>query len=220
MGILAVCIASTFLLGVDSYASSATGKIEYAEGFSSEPVPAAVAARITGISYPVNCPLPMSELRYLRLRYVDYSGSVRDGELICNKAIAKDLLEIFAELYNNRYPIAKIRLVDEYGGDDTLSITDDNTSCFNYRLVEGSTSLSRHALGMAIDINPFYNPYVTYPNGMMRVSPAAAAVYADRSQAFPHKIAPGDLCYKLFKAHGFKWGGDWKTVKDYQHFFK
>ncbi len=179
-----------------------------------------IKQRINGISYPAGCTVPYEDLRYLRISYVDYSGTPRVGELICNKSIADDLLDIFSQLYAAGYQICKIRLVDEYGGDDTLSITDDNTSCFNYRVVEGTTKLSKHALGLAIDINPFYNPYVTYPNGGIRISPPGSELYADRSQNFPHKIDKNDLAYKLFKAHGFTWGGDWKTLKDYQHFQK
>ena len=179
-----------------------------------------IKQRINGISYPAGCTVPYEDLRYLRVSYVDYSGNAQVGELICNKSIADDLLDIFSELYASGYRINKIRLVDEYGGDDTKSITDDNTSCFNYRVVEGTTKLSKHALGLAIDLNPFYNPYVTYPNGGIRISPAGSEPYADRSQDFPHKIDKNDLAYKLFKAHGFTWGGDWKTLKDYQHFQK
>lgn len=101
-----------------------------------------------------------------------------------------------------------------------MSMEDNNTSCFNYRVVDGTSSLSKHAYGMAIDINPLYNPYVTYPKGKRRVSPAAGAVYADRNKDFPYKIDKNDLCYQLFTEHGFTWGGSWKTMKDYQHFQK
>ena len=123
-------------------------------------------------------------------------------------------------LYQASYPIERIRLIDEYGGDDTLSMEANNTSCFNYRVVDGTSSLSRHAYGLAVDINPLYNPYVTYPNGKRRVSPAASEIYADRSLDFPAKIDKNDLCYQLFTEHGFTWGGNWKTMKDYQHFQK
>ena len=99
-------------------------------------------------------------------------------------------------------------------------MTANNTSCFNFRLVEGTTSLSKHALGLAIDINPFLNPYVSTKNGQPYVSPPGSEYYADRSNVFPCKIDENDLCYKLFTAHGFTWGGHWKTMKDYQHFQK
>ena len=97
----------------------------------------------------------------------------------------------------------------------------NNTSCFNYRVVENTSSLSKHALGLAIDINPLYNPYITYnKDGTSNVSPVAAMDYADRDKSFPYKIDEDDLCYKLFVEHGFTWGGNWNSCKDYQHFQK
>ncbi len=98
---------------------------------------------------------------------------------------------------------------------------DNNTSCFNYRVVDGTTNLSKHALGCAIDINPVYNPYVGFNkggSGETYISPKGSEVYADRSQNFPYKIDENDLCYKLFIKHGFTWGGNWNSCKDYQHF--
>ena len=179
-----------------------------------------IKERITGVSYPEGCSVPYEDLRYLRLKYVDYDGNDRAGEMICNKDIAEDLIEIFTALYEERYPINSIRLIDDYGGDDTASMADDNTSCFNYRMVEGSGNLSRHAYGMAVDLNPFCNPYITYPGGTERISPPGSEPYADRDSGLPHMIDRNDPAYKLFTAHGFSWGGDWKTMKDYQHFYK
>ena len=130
-------------------------------------------------------------------------------------------MEIFYELYRNEYQLEKVLLIDEYDGDDTASMEDNNTSCFNYRAVDGTDNLSRHAYGLAIDVNPLYNPYITYNgDGSENVSPAAAARYSDRSSSFPYKIDENDLCYKLFIQHGFTWGGNWNSSKDYQHFQK
>lgn len=195
-------------------------RVTYAEGFYYEPLSDVVISRIYGLSYKEDCPIPYDDLRYVSVLHVDFNGVTQTGELICNKAVANDMVEIFYELYQAQYQIEKIRLVDEYGADDTLSITDNNTSCFNYRPVEGTKKLSKHALGAAIDINPFYNPYVTYPNGGIRISPIGSEPFANRELDFPHKIDYNDLCYQLFTAHGFTWGGDWKTLKDYQHFQK
>ena len=138
--------------------------------------------------------------------------------MVANVQIADTLLEIFRTLYDNGYQIEKMRLIDDYGGDDDASCLDNNTSCFNYRVVEGSTRLSRHAYGMAIDINPVYNPYVTYENGVEHISPEGSEPYADRSADFPHKIGgEGELCLELFEEQGFTWGGNWRTRKDYHH---
>jgi len=161
------------------------------------------------------------DLLYVHLMHYDFDGNPAEGELICNKAIAQDLLEIFYELYQNEYRIEKIHLIDEYDGDDAASMTDNNTSCFNYRNVAGSTTLSKHALGLAIDVNPYYNPYITYnKDGSLNVAPEGATSYIDRASNFPYKIDENDLCYKLFIAHGFTWGGNWNSSKDYQHFQK
>lgn len=217
--------------------------VHYQEGFFYQPLTDAVVARITGISYPVSetiapalslnavnvvpdedeLAVSYDDLRYMQVLYYDFNGEVQTGELICHRGIAQDLAEIFYELYLNEYQLEKVRLIDEYGGDDTASMLDNNTSCFNYRVVDGTSNLSKHALGCAIDVNPFYNPYVVFNkdgSGETYISPEGSEIYADRSQNFPYKIDENDLCYKLFKEHGFTWGGNWNSSKDYQHFQK
>ena len=173
-------------------------------------------ARINGKSYGSGCPVPVSSLRYLRVLHYDFDGNIRVGELICNQSISSDLLSIFHQLYSAKYPIEKIVLVDEYNADDDASSSDNNTSCFNYRTVAGSSSLSLHALGVAIDINPLYNPYVT--NGGAGCAPENGRVYMDRSRNFDYKIDENDLCYRLFTEAGFTWGGSWESNPDYMHF--
>lgn len=196
----------------------------YQPGFYYEPLTDEVKQKITGISYPESgCSVPYEDLHYVGLLYRDFNGEEQTGELICNKAVAQDMVEIFYELYRNDYQIERIRLIDEYNGDDTASMADNNTSCFNYRVVDGTTSLSKHAYGLAIDINPFYNPYVVFNKGgtgNTYISPAGSEIYADRSQDFAYKIDENDLCYHLFIEHGFTWGGNWNSSKDYQHFQK
>ena len=186
--------------------------------FYYEPLSEDIISRITGISYTENPNISLDDLRYLSLLYVDFNGETRHGEMICNKSIAQDLLEIFYELYKNNYQIESVKLIDEFEGDDVKSMLANNTSCFNYRVVEGSKKLSNHAYGLAVDLNPFYNPYITYKDGETRISPVGSEAYADRTLDFPYKIDENDLAYKLFTGHGFKWGGNWNSVKDYQHF--
>ncbi|MCR5671501.1 MAG: M15 family metallopeptidase [Butyrivibrio sp.] len=196
-------------------------RITYMDGFYYEPISNDIFRRISGISYPVDCDVPLEELRHVGLKYVDFNGDEQTGELICNVSIAEDLVEIFHELFVSGYQLESIKLIDEFEGDDTASMLANNTSCFNYRMVEGTNRLSNHAYGLAIDINPFYNPYITYgKDGSVKISPEGSEPYADRDANFPYKIDENDLCYKLFKAHGFKWGGDWNNSKDYQHFEK
>lgn len=187
---------------------------------------AEIIERITGLSYPADaskCQIAYDELRYLTIKYYDFNNEVQDGELICHMDIAEDLIDIFYELYLNEYQIEKIKLVDEYGADDDLSMADNNTSCFNYRFIANTTKLSNHSFGKAIDINPFYNPYVVFggnSDGSDYVVPKGSESFLDRSLDFNHKIDKDDLCYKLFIEHGFTWGGDWAKSKDYQHFEK
>lgn len=185
--------------------------------WTATPIPDAVFQRMQGQSYKKGCPTPRADLRYLRLLHYDAEGIVHEGELVCHKSISADLLAIFKALYEARYPIARMTLVDDYDADDERSMVANNTSCFNYRRVAGRRSLSKHASGCAIDINPLYNPHVR-ASGV--VTPVVAKAYANRAKAFPYKIVRGDLCYRLFRQHGFRWGGDWKSSKDYQHFEK
>ncbi|MCM1189776.1 MAG: M15 family metallopeptidase [bacterium] len=205
--------------------SQADSRITYEEGFYFEPISDSLRRYITGISYPspdsAEPEITVDELRYVHILHYSFDGDSTEGELICNEYIAQDLVEIFYELYRNEYRLERVLLIDEYDGDDTASMADNNTSCFNYRVIEGKTSLSKHAYGLAVDINPLYNPYITYgKDGDENISPAAAAPYADRTAGFPYKIDESDLCYRLFTEHGFTWGGNWNNSKDYQHFQK
>ena len=190
-----------------------------AQTFTIDTISDALFSRMQGKSYKKDCTVPRSELRYLRLSHYDAEGHEHVGELVCNKQIANDIKEIFQVLYSEKYPIEKMKLIDEYGGDDETSMRDNNTSCFNFRPIAGSSKLSKHAMGLAIDINPLYNPYVKHKkDGTTVVQPANAMKYANRSHSWPYTIKKGDLCYRLFIKYGFKWGGSWSTQKDFQHF--
>ena len=179
-----------------------------------------IFARIDGKSYKKNCPIPLDELRYLHVLHKDLSGKTLEGELICNIKIAQPLTEIFQKLFAENYPIEKIRLIDEYAADDELSMRDNNSSCFNFRYVSFTNRISLHGYGLAVDINPLYNPYIKTVDGKKIIAPDNSADFEDRTKNFPYKITEDDLCYKLFTAHGFIWGGNcWDDEKDYQHFF-
>ena len=187
--------------------ANSTPSVAAVDSFCYEELTDEVKARITGISYPITeeeadslaipavnlvsdpaaLQISYDDLRYLKVLYYDFDGNVQEGELICNVSIAEDLIQ-------------SIRLIDDYNGDDTASMEANNTSCFNYRVVDGTTSLSKHALGCAIDINPFYNPYVVFDktgNGQDYISPKGSEIYADRSKDFAYKIDEQDLCYRL-----------------------
>ena len=112
-------------------------------------------------------------------------------------------------------------LPDEYDADDERQMRANNSSCFCYRTIAGSKTLSKHATGMAVDLNTLYNPYVRRrANGTLFVQPANAKKYCNRQATFPYKITKKDLAYQLFTKHGFRWGGSWPKYKDYQHFDK
>lgn len=186
--------------------------------FYIKPIPDDIFEKMQGKSYKENCTVPREELRYLHILHVGFDNNTHAGELIVNKRIAEDVLDIFRELYRAGYQIEKVRLIDEYNAQDELSMRDNNSSAFNFRYISYSTTLSKHAMGLAIDINTLYNPYIKHVDGRLNIEPANAVQYVDRNRAFLHKIDHDDLCYKLFTKHGFEWGGDWENSKDYQHF--
>lgn len=191
---------------------------KYDSDFYVSDIPDSIWKNMQGKSYTEGCPVEKNDLRYVHVLYVDFAGRTCDGELIVNKLIADDVLDIFRQLYEAEYPIEKIALIDEYDGDDELSMSDNNTSAFNFRTIAGTDTVSKHGMGLAVDVNPFYNPQVKETGNGIKVSPEDAISYADRDVDFLYKIDHDDLCYKLFTEHGFDWGGDWETNKDYQHF--
>lgn len=180
----------------------------------------AIFQRIYGKSYKKDCTISKKDLRYVRVLHYGFDNKVHIGELIVNYEIAEDIIDIFYQLYLEKYPIERMILIDNYDADDTLSMEANNTSCFNFRKIAGSSKLSNHSKGRAIDINPLYNPYVKRKNGVTICEPEKGFPYIDRKKKFSYKIDKQDICYQLFIEHGFIWGGNWNTVKDYQHFEK
>ena len=191
-----------------------------AQEFYQQEITDEIFARIEGKSFKANCTTPREDLRYLRVLHYNKDREVLEGELICHKDIADDLLVIFQELYKAAYPIERMVLIDEYDADDEASMRANNTSAFNFRYASGMNRLSSHSKGMAIDINPLYNPLVKERGGRTLFYPSNADAYVDRTKYFPYKIEKEDLCVRLFKKYGFSWGGDWRSSKDYQHFEK
>lgn len=190
------------------------------EVFEIEEISDEIFARIKGKSYKLECDIPLEALSYLKISYYGFDEEVHVGEMIVNSLIAEDTLHIFKELYEAKYPIERMELIDEYDADDNASMEANNTSAFNFRYIDGTTIYSNHAKGFAIDINPLYNPYVREKNGKEEVLPAIAKPYANRSRECEYYIEEKDICYQTFKKYGFSWGGDWNGKKDYQHFEK
>lgn len=189
------------------------------EAFRSYEIPEAVAERLRGKSYPEGCPIPLSDLRYLIIPHFDGHGNVRLGEMVCHRTVARQLLDIFRELFSAHYPIERMVLIDDYDADDERSMSANNTTCFCYRTVAGSRKLSRHSLGKAVDINPLYNPFVRRTARATIITPEAGRQWADRTIADnPYAVRRGDAAWRAFTRRGWRWGGSWRTRPDYQHF--
>ena len=186
--------------------------------FFNESISDEVFARMEGRSFGEDCTVPREDLRYVRVLHVDADGATHVGELVVNRVVADEVTQIFRELYDAKYPIRKMHLVDDYGADDAASCSDDNTSAFNYRTIAGTTTLSNHARGLAIDINTFENPYYIISTG--HLWPPEAGRYLDRTLDEPYVLHVGDACYEAFVSRGWTWGGDWPDTHDYQHFEK
>ena len=176
-----------------------------------------------GNTYKEDCIVPREDLRYLLVLHKDKDRHIHQGEMVVHKLIAEDVLEIFEKLYDANYPIERMVLPDNYMADDETMMRDNNSSCFNFRFISHTAKISKHGLGMAVDISTLYNPYhkiVTNEDGAAEevIEPATGEPYLDRTRKFDYKINKDDLCYKLFIEKGFEWGGDWTDRKDYQHF--
>ena len=182
------------------------------------PVPADLCAEmirhktLTGKG-PVNC----SRLALIKFGYFGFDNAVHsDGEIIVLDAAAQNVAAIFDTLLDRRFPIAKARLMNHYDGDDDAADIDNNTSSFNDRVVAGTNTLSLHAYGLAIDLNPVQNPFIQIAGGKREVSPDEGKQYLDRK---PPKPGMAETVIDIFADNGFTiWGGDWHSPIDYQHF--
>ena len=182
--------------------------------FTAEPLPEYVLDIIRGRSFRDYAPFDYSFLSYLTITHVDFDGNRRIGNLIVAAEIAEEVLDIFREIYDYGFPIQRMRLIDFYGAQDYFSMADNNSVAFNFRTIAGTNTLSRHAFGMAIDINPVQNPYIRGGT----VWPAAGRAYMDRADVRPGMIVRGDVVYRAFTSRGWTWGGNWRSPRDYHHF--
>jgi hypothetical protein len=164
-------------------------------------------------SWRLGCPVPLSDLAYLRLTYRGFDGATHLGEMVVARTAAPRLTAVFERLFQHRYPIRSMKLVDSFGGSDDDSMAADNTSAFNCRQITGGSAFSEHSYGDAVDVNPVENPYV----GGGEVLPPAGSAYVDRPDA-AGVIHDGDPVVAAFASVGWTWGGDWSSPRDYQHF--
>jgi len=182
--------------------------------FIAEPLPEHIIRQISGSSFHENEHFEYDHLAYLTITYVDFDGYSRLGSIIVAASIAYEMLDIFRDIYDGRFPLARVKLIDYYGADDYYSMADNNSVGFNFRVIAGTEVLSRHAWGMAVDINPIQNPFI---RGDI-LWPLAGGEYLDRSDVRPGMIVPGDVVYNAFVSRGWIWGGHWSVPIDYHHF--
>jgi hypothetical protein len=212
--VILIFLGVTLLLALTNVApAGAGGRLEYTATI--KPLPHGVRAWMNGVSWHPGCPVHLRALRLVTLRYWGFDRRAHRGRLVVHRDVAEKVVGIFRRLYQASFPIRQMRLVDYYGADDRTSMEHDNTSAFNCRWRAGQPGVwSQHAYGRAIDVNPVENPYV-WSGG---VSPWNGAPFVDRSLRRRGMIFHGDVVWWAFRDRSWEWGGDWTSVKDYQHF--
>jgi hypothetical protein len=174
-------------------------------------VPADVLARS---SWTGDCPVAAKDLRYVTVGFRGFDGRAHTGELLVNARVADDLVTVFGRLFAAGFPIERMRISSAAELNAPPTGDGNTTEVFACRPVRGQKSWSQHAYGMAIDVNPFHNPY---DKGKI-VLPELATAYCDRGRTLPGMVQPGGAVVQAFAAIGWKWGGDYRTFKDYMHF--
>jgi poly-gamma-glutamate synthesis protein (capsule biosynthesis protein) len=186
-----------------------------------EPIPDAMWRHMQGRSWRADMPCPArGDLVVLHAPYRDFQRQPRMGVLVVARSAAPKIAQAFQEIFDSgQFQIAKMRPIDDYNGSDDASMDDNNTSAFNCRRVEGGKGMSKHALGLAVDINPIQNPY----RDAAGVAPRAGAAYATtqgRRAPVMGLIRPDDVVMRAFRRIGWRWGGHFRTTPDYQHFYQ
>ncbi|BCB75536.1 M15 family metallopeptidase [Phytohabitans flavus] len=174
-------------------------------------VPASVLARS---SWSDDCPVAAADLRYLTVSFRGFDGRAHTGELLVNARAADDLVTVFGQLFAADFPIERMRISSAADMNAPPTGDGNTTESFACRPVRGHKSWSQHAYGLAVDVNPFQNPY---HKGKV-VLPELATDYLDRAEARPGMVRPGGPAVRAFAAIGWKWGGDYRSLKDYMHF--
>ncbi|MGE5499044.1 MAG: M15 family metallopeptidase [Syntrophothermus sp.] len=164
---------------------------------------------LSGISIPASI---KKRLAIIDVLYYSFDGKIHKGQLVADKELSDEIKEIFESVKESRFPVGKIIPISEYNWSDSLSMMDNNTSCFNYRVVKGTKILSLHAKGRAIDLNPALNPAIK--GG--KITPPGSSYNTSR----PGTVINNSPLLKIFEKKGWIWGGKWRSLKDYQHFEK
>ena len=156
----------------------------------------------------------LARMELVEVEYLGFDNLNHLGQIVVDRRLAKEVREIFDQLKRLKFPIEKVIPVVKYGWDDQRSMDDNNMSGFNYRGIitpfGESKTLSMHAFGRSIDLNPLINPYLPSPKrNPPRYDPAR-----------PGTLTRTTSATRVFLAHGWEWGGNWSGAKDYQHFEK
>ncbi|MGK7877008.1 MAG: M15 family metallopeptidase [Xenococcaceae cyanobacterium] len=195
-----------------SYYQEAQNSIKFTAQIS--PIPQHMLEKMIGVTWHAQCPITLDQLALLEVIHWDSQNRIAQGKLIVARDAAVPLSTVFEELFRLKFPIHSMRPAHEFGGNDQLSMAANNTSAFNCRTVEGTSKWSEHAYGKAIDINPLINPYIK--KGV--VLPPEGRPYIRRVHGIPGMIRADSPVVQAFARIGWKWGGYWRSLKDYQHF--
>ncbi len=177
------------------------------------PVTPALRRRM-GRTWSPQCPAALTDLRYVTVSFRGFDGAAHTGELVVAASAARDVVSVFAALYDADYPIEEMRLPTTADLDAPPTGDGNNTAALVCRPSTGQTQWSAHAYGLALDLNPFLNPY---QRGDL-VLPELAGSYLDRGWRRPGMVHADGLVVREFARIGWSWGGAWSTLKDYQHF--
>jgi hypothetical protein len=166
--------------------------------------------------WQATCPVSLEQLKMLKLSYIDFTGATKhDGKMIVHEAVAERTIIIFKKLFQLKFPINKIKLINDYNGDDELSMQDNNSSAFMCREITGGGRASLHSYGVAIDINPVQNPYLKPNQHSVTLLPIEGKDYLNRINIRPGMVEP---IAEIFIQQGFIWGGTWNDPVDWMHF--
>lgn len=227
VSVVLIISISVFLMPCACYAED----FILCNGFSYHDIPVETQKLMNGKSYKENKYVKFDDLRLCKVLHIGFDGKEHEGQLIVARDyisetgeiidFSKEVLEIFKEMYDAKYPIEKIKLIDCYNAEDEKSMLDNNSSSFIFRYILGTNRISWHSYGLAIDINPYVNPCF-HPDSKT-VEPVGTEKFLDRSLEQIGLIKPGDACHKAFTRRGWEWGGSWKDPNystDYMHFEK
>ena len=178
------------------------------------PLSAGERAEMTGVTWREGCPVALDALSSVEVAHWGLDGALHTGRLVVATEHADSIVRVFERLHAARFPVQSMRPAREFGGDDDAMMRVNNTSAFNCRPVAGGTRFSDHSHGHALDLNPLINPYVRGN----RVEPPQGRAYVDRNPVVPGLVIDGGTVVQAFADAGWKWGGHWRSAKDYQHF--